>query len=53
MVLTPQQLEHLDAFSQTYTRAHGKLNIRFSQIYHYQRNITSKNGKRKGRPEDG
>lgn len=51
MLMTPQQLEHQDEFSKTCSRNLGKLNIRFSQIYLYQKNITNAYGKGKGRPD--
>ena len=53
MLLTPQQLGLLDVSCKTYTRDGGKLNIRFSLIYHYQKNITNTMGKGKGRPING
>lgn len=53
MFLTPQQLELLDEFSETYSRDDGILNIRFSRIYHYLKNITNTMGKGKGRPING
>jgi hypothetical protein len=51
MLLTPEQLEDLDVYGKSHKRKYGKLNIRPTQIYPYQRNIANANGRGKGRPE--
>jgi len=44
MLMTPQQRGFADAYGETNTWDFGSLNIRFFQIYHFQKNITNSNG---------
>ena len=43
-LMTPQQRGFVDVFCKSCKRDYGYLNIRFSQIYHVQKNVTNPYG---------